>query len=231
RIYLRWPKFNRTNDYAIGQTVFDLPYRFNPVVLIQRGEKTSIKITGIEGKSGRPIDIFIKPLELGHGPLAAPQARKYTFVHEERLVPVAGNRLIKGLLAFLKLRPSPLVVMTVPITNYHIEQARLAHLLLVDNVVVVFLKFFDQSFGADDGFGRSQGWWVRPAFIGALLKQRRQVGTGLSVDPEPRVVGDVHQFRIGVINAHGVRHRRDDQRRIRVRRRNLVFNQVLRERL
>src|SRR5690606_23760991 len=137
----RWPKFNRTNDYAIGQTVLDIPYRFNPVVLIQRGEKTSIKITGIEGKSGRPIDIFIKPLELGHGPLAAPQARKNTFVHDERLIPVAGNGLIIGLLTLLKLRPSPLIVMAVPIADHQIEQARFDHLLLVDNVVVVFLKF------------------------------------------------------------------------------------------
>src|SRR6185295_6012180 len=70
------------------------------------------------------------------------------------LVPVTGNRPVQiyfftGRVLFIKLCPTPVIGVSSPIADEHVKQSCFGKSLLINTIVIVFVKMFEQFVAAN----------------------------------------------------------------------------------
>ena len=130
----------------------------------------------------------------------------------ESPVPVPGNRLPPNAVALLERRPTPLVGVTIPISDEEVHEAGTEVPGRIDPILRVALESVPEGVGVHDPTRSGKAGRTVWTLVGANLDPTEESPEVFEKLSERRVGWHHHEFGVGVENVGGFEKRRHDHR-------------------
>src|SRR5690606_3629237 len=137
--------------------------------------------------------------------------RKQAIESEEGEVSVAGYWAIDLSRCDVELGPSPLVGVTIPIADHHVEKPCADKSSLSDPLIIVFDDLFKQLGRPDYVLGEAKAGLVRLILIRPGFERGQHAGKSRAIDSQTGIIRYVNQRRARVIYTGCIGHLRQDQ--------------------
>ncbi len=207
------PEAERRFDDLVGERALHAVRDGQPVSQFEWGQESMILHRGVLGQAfdaAVALPVVLELEERLHQPVQEE-------IHaQEGLVPVAGHRPVERSLpvGIVERRPPPLILVSVPVADPHVEETRAGIGPGVHAVIVVPRHAAVHVRGAHHVRRAAEGGGVGHVVVGPLFVEHERVAHELPVDAQPRIGGDPHQPGIGVKHPEGFgapkEHRPDD---------------------